>query len=549
MHIVKRLSYIKTLLKTFSAGKIEILFSFAFAIIIVLGNLLTTYQAIDATPIGAHIVLAYVFGFLVVWGVALFGLTVVKERGLSKPNSSRRMLLAGVTDKKLWLVSSLAIFAFYAPIIIACHSVLSPDSWNGVRQLTGDLPLSNAHPLVFTALTGIFVKLGLLFGSLELGITLFSVAQSAILAMIFAWVIVWMRQEKVSKNIIVAGFLFYAVLPVNAVAGIIMWKDILFAGFGLVFLLLLRSMYVKQAGFFTKKNTFYFMLFAFLFCAWRNNGFYAYLIFSILTLAIYRKTFFNKKHLFVLLSPIALFLIYSSIASLFAKPSANVAMVSVPLQQIARTIKYHGDSISEDDKKIINEILPFDQVGEEYNPDLADPVIWLFNEGRFSEDKVRYGKLWLRLMQSHTKTYLAAFLYKSYGYTYPYYPSPTTTDTIMDNSIHVFALEGYTDQAYESGSKSLVVAYRDTISSTLPLLRHIGLYTCVVLLALYVAIIRRRKELAGVFIILFCLFLTTILGPVNGEFRYLYLFVVSTPFILVSAYVSENNLKSKRKQS
>jgi hypothetical protein len=220
-------------------------------------------------------------------------------------------------------------------------------------------------------------------------------------------------------------------------------------------------------------------------------------------------------------------------------------ILSVPLQQIARTVKYHSNSISEEDRNTINEILSFEQLSKKYNPNLSDPVKSSFNTKVFNEDKEKYIKLWFKLFMEHKKTYSAAFLYNTYGYIYPFRSSYTITDAVIDNASPPNAPKGYSENIYNRGGKLVVVKYRDLITSMAPLLYNIGFYTCIILLGAYVAIIRRRRELTGVFIILLCLFLTTILGPVNGEFRYLYLFVVATPFIIGAVYSDHHLKKSK----
>jgi len=544
-----KLPSIKTTLKTFSIGKSEILFSTIFTVNLVLGYLLSTYENIDVVPTSKLSILAYFCGSIVIWTAILFGLVAVKRWSLSKHTNTNVTFLKKFSDKRLWLITSVAIFICYLPIILMCFSVLSPDSWNSVGQSTGAVPLNNANPTIFTAFVSIFIHIGLLFGSLEFGTLLFSLAQSAILAMIFAQIIVWMRREKISRGAIIATLLFYAILPINAIAGIIMWKDILFAGFGLLFLLVLRQLYLEKDDFFTNKKIFYFILLAFLFCTWRNNGFYAYLLFLILIIAINLKTFFKPKYLLVLFSPILLFVIYSAALTLIIPTQASQAeaMISVPLQQIARTVKYYGNSISKEDRNTINEILPFEQLGDKYNPNLSDPVKGLLNTKVYNENKDKYINLWLKLLMEHKKTYSAAFLYNTYGYVYPFLPSFTTTDVIIDNSKPINALKGYSENIYNRGGKLLVAKYRDLISSVAPLVHNIGLYTSIILLGVYVAIIRRRRELMGVFIILSCLFLTTILGPVNGEFRYLYLFVVAAPFVIGAAFTGPRLNKSKDK--
>ncbi len=537
---------IKTLSKLFLHNNLEIIFSALFTIILVFGYLLSSYKSIDVTHFGIFNILAYICSSIVIWCSIFFGITLIKRQSLRKSVVNTNIAFKKYSDRKLWLLTSLAIFICYLPIILACLSVLSPDAWSSIRQIVGDAPLSNTHPIIFTLFAGVFIKLGLLFNSLEFGITLFSIVQSAIMALIFAKIIVWMRQERIGRNYILATLFFYAILPINAIAGIIMWKDILFAGFGLLFLLILRQLYVQKDNFFTPKNIFYFIGVAFLFCAWRNNGIYAYILFTISAILIHHKIFLRTRYLLLLVVPVLLFFVYSVFSSLIAQPTSQAEIMSVPLQQIARTVKYAGNSISKDDQQTINEVLPYDKLAEKYNPNLSDPVKSSFNVKVFKKNKTRYIRLWLSLFIKHKKTYVAAFLYNTYGYVYPYFPSSTTTDIVLDNASHFNAIPGYSDPAYKDKGKSAVSTYRDIITGTIPFIHNIGFYTCLILVAAYVAIIKRRRELVGVFIILLSVFFTTILGPVNGEFRYLYLFVVAAPFILGSVYSNYRYVEGKK---
>jgi len=415
--------------------------------------------------------------------------------------------------------------------------------------MVGKAPLNNANPLIFTAFAGIFINLGRVISDIELGTIFFSFAQSALLALIFGKVIVWMRKEKVGKVGIIATFFFYAVLPVNSMAGLIMWKDILFGGFGLLFLLALRQLYTEKDAFFSVKKISYFITLAFLFCTWRNNGLYAYVLFIVLALVVNRKLFIAKKYLFLLLSPIVITFIYlTAITPLITPASSQAATLVIPSQQIARTVKYESNSISSQDKKTIDAIFPYSKLGAEYNPRLSDPVMGSFNDNVFQKNEGKYLSIWFKLLRGHKKTFVAAFLYNNYGYAYPFYASSSPTDILLNNANHPNVIKGYTDTAYVNGGKFATIAYRDLIMQQVPFLQNVGFYTCIILLAAYIAIIRKRQELMGVFIILSGLFISTILGPVNSEFRYLYLFVVATPFIITSVFSSVSQEKGKKRR-
>jgi len=539
-----KLNFFKKTINSLSVRWPEVLFSGIISMLLTVGYILFTYQTIDITGLGKSL-LVYVLGWLTTWFLVLFVLVGIKYLATQKQKTKKQISTKKISDRKFWLLTSLAIFVLYFPLILINQSVLTPDSWNSIGQVVGDSPLSSVHPIIFTAFLGFFVNIGLFFGSFQFGLVLFSIAQSVILALIFGYVILWMRNENLNRAFLIATFIFYAILPINAIAGIIMWKDILFAGFGLLLLILIRRLYVEKSAFFTKKNITYFLLIAFLFCVWRNNGIYTYILSIILIAGISYRVFLNPKYVALLVAPLLLVGIYSISSFFISKPTSQAEAMSVPLQQIARTVKYHGDTISSENKATIDEILPYEQLGKNYDPNLSDPVKSSFNVAVFNENKAKYLKLWFDLFLDYKKTYVAAFLYNTYGYTYPLRASPTTTDLVLDNASHLNAIKGYSDSGYESGGKEATSKYRDLIMSPMALLRNIGFYTVVLLVAAYIAVIRRRFELIGVFIVLFSLFLTTILGPVNGEFRYLYLFVIATPFVIGAAISNVNIRKGK----
>ncbi len=536
----------KNVLRYIPLYKTEIIFATLVGLIIACGYALSKNSLIDITPLSPYTTLPYILAAIVISVLLFILLLSLKQLISNKKHSIKETILPDYSDRKLWLVISVIIFCFYLPVIVFGVSVATPDSWNSISQITGGSALSGAHPIIFTLFLGFFIKVGLIFDSLQLGLILFSIAQSTVIAIIFARVIVWMRAQGLGKWPILATLAFYAVLPVNAVAGIIIWKDVLFAGFGLLLLMSLRDIYVNKGEFNSKKSIALFVIFAFLFCVWRNNGLYVYILFAALAVVLHYRLLFKKTTLIAILAaPIILAFVYTGVTSVVTSNTTSTAeSLSVPLQQIARVVKYHGDTLSDTEKRAIDEILPYDKLSSLYNPSLSDPVKSSFDVEVFKINKAKYVKLWLRLLIDYPRTFVLSFVYNFYGYLYPFYESSTTTDILMDNEIHFNAPPDYKDTPQVLGYKSILSKYKDILMSAVPLLNNIGFYVCIVILCLYVAIIRRKKELIGVFIVLAGLFITTILGPVNSEFRYLYLFVVATPFLVSSVYIP--NISKRR---
>lgn len=516
----------------------DLIFSVVFALVIVIGYVLSHNPIADITVTKKEF-LGFLLISIVIWVISLFVLLALKNYAGQAPVGLRRQknFLVNVTDKKLWVVTSVVIFLCYLPIIILSSSELTYDSWNIISQSTGVLKVTNAHPVIFTGIVSLFMGIGNVLGGIGVGIVLYSLFQSAILSMIFARVIVWQRQVGLGAYGIIATLFFYAILPVNAFAGTILWKDILFAGIGLLLLIKLWEMFVQGTRFLTKKNITLYVLIAFTFCILRNNALYAYVLFTACILVINRRVLLNKPGLIAILSPVLLSVVYLFSTSLVVGSASSVESMSVPLQQIARTVKYHSASINIQDKNTIDEILPYNKIDQAYNPGLSDPVKWVFNNEQFSQNKSKYIGLWFKLFAQYPKTYIASFLYNTYGYVYPFVDSHTTTDIVLNNKDQINALDGYSDVSYQSGGKKFLSVYREIVSTVFGLTRNIGFYTCLTLLAIYLSIVRRNRALLGVFILLFCLYVSVIFGPVNGEFRYLYLFVVAAPLLITAPFV------------
>ena len=112
--------------------------------------------------------------------------------------------------------------------------------------------------------------------------------------------------------------------------------------------------------------------------------------------------------------------------------------LSVPLQQIARTVKIHGVDRDNGDFQILEEVLPnIEQLGEKYNSGISDPVKEgdTFRSREFQKDPLRYGRSWLRLGLRYPNTYIDAALLQSYGYWYPDLDYFNVTPIIVKNDM------------------------------------------------------------------------------------------------------------------
>ena len=527
------------IIHTAAINKIELFFSGIFSLIITSGYFLNTIEDLDISSLSKKNTLAMFIGFVVIWLLFFIILLYIKKMS-TKASKKNYKLFKKMSDNKFWLLTWAALFFIYASITLLNLGTLMPDSWSSLRQVLGLAPLSNAHPVLFTGFVSVFFNIGYTLGGINAGVFVFSFFQSAILATVFSYVITWMRKNRINNTIIIVSFLFYAFLPVNSFAGNNMLKDIPFSVVGLLLLMLIRELYVKKDFFFTKKNVGIFILLAFLFSILRHNGFYAYVLASILIILVSYKAFFKKKYLVLFCTPIFLVIIYSNILSLMLPSSTapSNATLIIPMQQLARTAKYHFNTLAPEDKDSLTRLFSNNssKINEIYSPGLSDVAGRSFNTKVYTDNKNKYISLWMKLFVEYPKTFIYATAYNTYGYFYPFRVSTTPTDLIINNCAADFSIQPCDDVAAMNRNKEALDTYRSLLVNIFPLQQNIGIYTCALILALYLSIIKRRKELIGVFLLLGSVLLSILAGPVNGDFRYLYLFVIAIPFVYASIF-------------
>lgn len=91
---------------------------------------------------------------------------------------------------------------------------------------------------------------------------------------------------------------------------------------------------------------------------------------------------------------------------------------ALKFQQTSRYINKHSDTITSEEKKIIDDVLCYEDIGN-YDPYLADPIMGTYHASSNKELK-EFNKLWLQYMRNDFQTYVAAWLQYTYLYIYPF---------------------------------------------------------------------------------------------------------------------------------
>ena len=293
------------------------------------------------------------------------------------------------------------------------------------------------HPLTHVLLLGGAVCFGnKFFDSYNVGIAIYTIFQMIVLSGIFAYTVSYLK-AKLSRKKCIAVTLFYGLFPVIPMYAVCSSKDTLFNG---AFLLALVQM-IKLSEVLLVKGTkeginikelckqnqgdlVIFVLSLIAMMLFRNNGFYvilAMLLATIVVALICKKK--NKGILVFTTLFAAALLLYKGVDTtltvvLQADDSENQELLTVPIQQLARTYKYSPEVFSEEEKEVLFTYLPENELLS-YDADLSDLLKAQFNNERYKENSSEFLGLWLEKFIQKPVTYLNAWFMTSYGYWYP----------------------------------------------------------------------------------------------------------------------------------
>ena len=143
-----------------------------------------------------------------------------------------------------------------------------------------------------------------------------------------------------------------------------------------------------------------------------------------------------------MVSSVVIFLLCTKllVAVLGASDSESQEIMTVPIQQMVRTYAYSPQTYTEEEKQLLFEILPQEDM-KLYNPRLSDLVKSKFNNQKFNEDKLKYLGLWAKTGLRKPLIYLNAWWMTSYGYWYP----DAVINVYGGNTVHTFT---YQDSSY-----------------------------------------------------------------------------------------------------
>ena len=448
------------------------------------------------------------------------------------------------------LLSSAIILLCWMPVFLAYYpSVFAYDAEGQLYQVIAR-DYSTHHPLLHTLFLGAFFNLGgRALGSYSAGMAVHSVVQMLLMAGTFGYTLSFLYRKGVSVYLRIGLLIFYALFPTNSILALSTTKDVLFSALVLLYTI---TMYRMAAGeCFAKKDWMAYVFLSVLLLHFRNNAIYAYVLgVPLIYLGLRRgkddekpqDALLRKKFLLTSVLALVLFAVSNLAlkASLDAQNGSPREMLSIPLQQMARTRVKAEETLLPEMRQELDKYIPSEWVFAAYNPYLADPVK---NRAVIHDDPAGLIGTWIKLGTQHPQIYIDAFLDNSIGY---WFLEDRTHARIYgigaESGFGYLSTDNRTmpagceivEHSYLPGLRAAMERIvSDNAYQKLPVIRMIfapAFYWWLLCMYAAAAIYRRkyRMLLPAAFLIVY--YLTLLLSP-TVLIRYMYPFVVTVPAI------------------
>lgn len=354
--------------------------------------------------------------FAGLWLMFLVLLRAMRE-GLSWLGRNERKPWLDRLDRKssFWKVCLVLLIAWLPHIIVRYPGVLMWDSYMQIKQFMGQAERWANHPPFGTLLYGSVAMLGEITGHKNLVYFFFTAVQCACCIAVLSWSLEVMKRLRVPAMLRFAVLLVYALSPCYVGWQTVIAKD---SSYVLLYLLMgtlmLECMY-DAPGFFKAWKLALFGITCALLSLCRHNGMAAAAMALIAMVCILGREQWKAAAKVVLAGVLGLVLASGTEAliqhSLDIRERYIPDVMSYPFQQTARVVSLHEDEIPPQEAEILDRVLDYENLGDNYKNDYADSVKDSYRQTATSADRLAYWKVWSSQLMRYPVAYADAALH------------------------------------------------------------------------------------------------------------------------------------------
>ena len=427
------------------------------------------------------------------------------------------------------------IFAVFLVAYLSYYpGAMSYDMHMQYSQAAGRTSLSSFHPVLHTLLFRFCLWLG---GGVTGMMIIYSLISMAFMSAVFSAVIWYLGRWKAQTWIRISVLLWAVLVPQNAVMSFVPAKDTIFAGFFVLFLCEIFEI-VRNKNL-TKLSIIRFVVFGSFTCLLRNNALYAFILFAIVFLIIFRKYFIRFAAIF----GIAVLVCYVVFPLAGVKSTNAHEILSLPAQQITSAASKHAEELSYDAQDAVDDFFP--KGADNFNPRYADPTK---DQITLDDDTTLVGflGLWGGLLISYPLEYIDAAATLNLPY---WYPDTKYPDQYSERIyIETYVYKSFSD--VHGFKQEPILPFKDFYESSVvncdwqnvPILKQlfgIGTPIFVCFFGMLLCFVKKCRRKALVFLLPACLWLTFMAGPVSN-FRYIYPIFAAYPLLFGTLFIKES---------
>lgn len=467
-------------------------------------------------------------------------------------NRSGRQVLLG--SLLLLLLAWLPVYLAYYPGICAYDAPVQ----------TGQIMehyYFDHHPIVHTLFLQGMLWLGSrIFGSVNAGMACYTAAQMLLLAGSMAYGMWVLHRRKAPVAVLLSVLLLGMFFPFHWYMSVSMTKDTVFSAFLLLQLVSLTDLLMEDRRSIRPGiRDLLFGIGTVGMILFRNNGKYAMIVLLAFLFLMFCFGKWARKlwgRLFVVSTVafgVGLFVLSAVFNITHAEQGDRREMLSMPIQQMARCMVYHGGvgvlpeddgTMTEQDKALIHDFI-LDEAYRDYDPGIADPVKRHTNTYVVRYRSGEFIKTYLHLLSAYPGDMINAALAVDAGFLSPF----DTTHAIVNQTGEKEGL-GYVQTRWDEGVLNERGIYKDSKFPWLyerlenwaenngylriPLLKYIfvpGSYLWLYLGLAAVLFITDRKRFCLPLVIVGGYYGTMLLGP-TVQMRYVYPVMLALPYLL-----------------
>ena len=497
--------------------------------------------------------LSLVLGIVVGEGIRFLFLYMQKKQ--VKEQKEQELITHGKGSGMVWLGSLVLLVAARLPVFLAFYpGICAYDMSIQLGQISAN-EYNLHHPLAHTLL----LKYSLLFGEKVLhnptgGIACMVFGQILLLSAAMALGIAFLYKKGVRKAGLILLQAFWMFYPFYSYLNISVTKDVLFAVFFQFQMIALIQLLTEKRRW---QYELLFVVSTVLMQLFRNNGIYAFLCLEgVFFLCLLFGKNDRKRYLRLFLEGVIS--LVGGVLCLAVLTRATGAqqgdkreLLSVPIQQLARCMIYHGGvgvipeddgTMQEQDRALINDFL-LNNSYRYYDEKISDPVKNHTNTYIVRYRTVDFLKTYLHLLQRYPGELVNAFLTLNAGYLYMGDESHGRIYEFRDEEglsyIHTrwdFNVEEYGvfRHSFAEGLRSFLVKWaNDNGHLSIPIVKYFFVPALVfwAYLITFLNLVRKKSWKKCIpYALVAGYYLTLFLGPAV-QLRYLFPLLVTLPFL------------------